>query len=115
VFNQKLYKVTSQFRGTTSSLLYAQALIKQAGYNELAPVTLMSTDVDRMTMSLTRVMELWAQFIEVSLGIWLLWRQVGAVAVAPLVITLICFLIQTWGSGFMGARQARYFSLVITD
>jgi hypothetical protein len=96
-------------------LLYAQALIKQAGYNELAPVTLMSTDVDRMTMSLTRVMELWAQFIELALGIWLLWRQVGAIAVAPLIITFLCFLVQTWGSSFMGARQARYFSNFISN
>jgi hypothetical protein len=96
-------------------LLYAQALIKQAGYNELAPVTLMSTDFDRMTMSLTRVMELWAQFIELALGIWLLWRQVGAIAVAPLIITFLCFLVQTWGSSFMGARQARYFSNFISN
>lgn len=96
-------------------MLYAQALIKQAGYNELAPVTLMSTDVDRMTMSLTRVMELWAQFIELALGIWLLWRQVGAIAVAPLIITFLCFLVQTWGSSFMGARQARYFSNFISN
>jgi hypothetical protein len=94
-------------------LLYAQALIKQAGYNELAPVTLMSTDIDRMTMSLTRVMELWAQLIEVSLGVWLLWRQVGAIAVAPLVITLLCFTVQGWASSFMGARQARYFFLAL--
>jgi ATP-binding cassette subfamily C (CFTR/MRP) protein 1 len=73
----------------------------------------MSTDVDRMTMSLTRVMELWAQLIEVSLGVWLLWRQLGAIAVAPLIITLLCFVIQSWASSFMGARQARYISLAI--
>jgi ATP-binding cassette subfamily C (CFTR/MRP) protein 1 len=103
-----LYKFTSAFRGSTSALIYQKALVKSAGYNELAAVTLMSTDIDRLTMSLTRVMELWAQLIEVALGVWFLWRQIGAIAIAPIIITLLSFIGQSYSSSFMAPRQARY-------
>jgi ATP-binding cassette, subfamily C (CFTR/MRP), member 1 len=57
-------------------------------YNELPALTLMSTDVDRVTMSLNLLNEMWARTIEIGLGIWLLWRQLGAVSIAPIVIVL---------------------------
>jgi ATP-binding cassette subfamily C (CFTR/MRP) protein 1 len=108
LFNRQLFALTTSFRGATSALIYSKSLVKEAGYNELAAVTLMSTDIDRMTMSFTMSMDMWARFIEVAIGVWLLWRQIGAIAIAPIIVTLICFMVQSWSSSYMGARQARY-------
>lgn len=107
-FFQLLFRLTTSFRGATAALIYSKALVKQAGYNELAAVTLMSTDIDRMAMSLTQSMDIWARVIEVTIGVYLLWRQIGAIAIAPILITVLCFFGQSWTSRYMGSRQARY-------
>src|ERR1700712_1862308 len=107
-WNRLLYRITSAFRGSTAALVYDKALSRQAGYKELAAVTLMSTDIDRMAMSLTRVSDLWAQALEVGLGVYLLCRQLGAIAIAPIIITLLCFGGQTYLSQLMGPKQGRW-------
>lgn len=75
------------FRGALVSLIYDRTLQLQDGvYNEAAAVTLMSTDVDRIASSLEDLHEIWAQIIEVGLGIWLLAMQLGWVCVFPLLV-----------------------------
>lgn len=101
-----MYGILTAYRGGTSSLVYARLLAKKSGYNGKAAVTLMSTDVDRTTVSLTKSTEMWAQLTEVIVGIWLLWRQLGALSLAPIGISIICFMVQTRVSNFMGPKQA---------
>jgi hypothetical protein len=48
----------------------------------------MNTDVDRVTASLKLLNEIWARLIEIGIGVWLLWRQLGAVSIAPITIVL---------------------------
>jgi hypothetical protein len=74
------------FRGTMVSLIYAKTLTISDNGGELVPITLMSTDVDRVAYSLQLVNEIWARLIETSIGIYLLWRQLGKVSVAPVLI-----------------------------
>jgi ATP-binding cassette subfamily C (CFTR/MRP) protein 1 len=58
------------------------------GLDESAALTLMSTDIDRLTVSLANFCEIWARVIEMAIGIWLLERQIGWVCVAPIVLTV---------------------------
>jgi len=75
------------FRGAMVSLIYTRTLKLQAGiYDESAALTLMSTDIDRLTTSLSSLNEIWAMVIEMVIGIWLLGRQLGWVCVAPIII-----------------------------
>ena len=53
---------------------------------EAAAITLMSTDIDRISFSLEQVMEIWARSVEIAIGTWLLARQLGWVSFAPLVV-----------------------------
>jgi hypothetical protein len=46
----------------------------------------MDTDVTMLTTSLQALCHIWAQVIEMSVGVWWLERQLGWVCVAPLVI-----------------------------
>ena len=45
---------------------------------DMAGVTVMSTDIDGITAGLLSMHDLWANIIEVGIGIYLLQRQVGA-------------------------------------
>ncbi|KAF2427512.1 ABC transporter [Tothia fuscella] len=111
-FTQKVFRIITSFRGATCSLIFAKSLLKKAGHSDLAAVTLMSTDVDRMTMGLQLLVEVWAQLLSVGIGVWLLWRQLGPVAVAPILVTLLCFFVQSYISKFMGFRQARWVAAI---
>jgi ATP-binding cassette, subfamily C (CFTR/MRP), member 1 len=106
-----MYRILTAYRGGTSSLIYARLFTKKSGYNGKAAVTLMSTDVERTTVSLSKTLEMWAHLTEVSVGVWLLWRQLGPISLAPIGITLVCFLVQTQVSKFMGPKQALLASL----
>ena len=76
-------------RGALVSLIYARSLKLQAGvYDESAALTLMSTDVDRITMSAEGFLGIWARLIQVAIGIWLLERQLGWICAAPIVVVL---------------------------
>jgi hypothetical protein len=44
----KVFRMIALFRGATASLIYGHSLIASADHNQLAAVTLMSTDVDRI-------------------------------------------------------------------
>jgi hypothetical protein len=69
------------------SLIYSKSLKIQAGvHDESATLTLMSTDVMALTTSLQALCDIWARVIEMSIGIWLLGKQLGWVCLAPLVV-----------------------------
>jgi hypothetical protein len=71
------------------SLIYDKTIELQAGvYDESSALSLMSTDLDRLTLSIVAVGEIWARLIEMAIGLWLLARQLGWVCVAPIVIVL---------------------------
>lgn len=77
----------------------------QADGHQMEVVTLMSTDIDRLTNSLGQLTGVWALIVEVGLGIWLLWRQLGLVSIAPIVVVVMCFGGQSFVSKFMPAKQ----------
>jgi ATP-binding cassette subfamily C (CFTR/MRP) protein 1 len=102
----------AMFRGALASVIYTAALSSSSNYNQMTAVTLMSTDIDRLWQSMQHVVDFWARLVEVSIGIWLLWRQLGSVAIAPIIITVFCVSLQTWLSSKTGSRQAKWVEAV---
>lgn len=72
----------------------------------------MSTDIDTLWRSLQRLVDFWARVVEVSIGIWLLWRQLGTVAIAPIITTVLCVALQVWLSKKTGSRQGRWVAAI---
>lgn len=93
-------------RGGMIGLIYTRSLSLQEGVDrDLAPVTLMSTDVDTISDAVTTVHEIWAQIIEVIIGFYLLARQLGWVSIVPFVIVIVCSRISTRIGTHVGKRQ----------
>jgi ATP-binding cassette, subfamily C (CFTR/MRP), member 1 len=66
------------FRGGLASLIFRKALdLHPNVISDSAPVTLMSTDVDGAVLCLQMLHDLWISAIEVPVGMYLLYRQVG--------------------------------------
>ncbi|KAI0389430.1 putative ABC multidrug transporter [Xylariaceae sp. FL0594] len=57
-----------------------------------AAMTLMSTDIERISLGFLSLHEVWARTIQVALASWLLYQQLGAVFVAPIAVVTACFL-----------------------
>jgi hypothetical protein len=82
------------FRGCIASFRYTKSLLSKSNENELGAVTLMSTDVDRLITSLTALTQIWGHIASVAIGTWLLWRQLGIVALVPWCIVCLCSVAQ---------------------
>ena len=54
--------------------------------NKQPAITLISADTERINLGLRNMHEVWANVIELGVAIYLLQREVGAVAVVPLFI-----------------------------
>ena len=93
-FEYRRARLLTKFRGAMVSLIYSRSLKIQAGVcDDSATLTLMSTDVTALTTSLQALCDIWARVIEMSIGLWLLQRQLGWVCVAPIVVVageLLC-------------------------
>lgn len=53
-----------------------------------APLTLMSTDVERITSGIIYLHDAWANLIQISVAMYLLKRQLGAGCVAPIIVAV---------------------------
>jgi hypothetical protein len=62
-------------------------------------------DVDIIIRVLGELNESWARLIEVAVGIGLLSRQVGAVCIVPIILTVVSTQAQGWVSRRIGSRR----------
>lgn len=92
-------------RGGLASLIYSNSIATKTGDDELTAVTLMSEDIDNIIGILHPVIDVPTSIIEVVVGLWLLWRQVGAVSLAPVVIMGACTHLESWVGIAMSARR----------
>ncbi|CRG87654.1 Cu2+-exporting ATPase [Talaromyces islandicus] len=90
-YQHQLFRMITMFRGAFVALIYDYSMtLREGQYNESAAITHMSTDVDMIARSLEQANELWARILEISIGIWLLERQLGAVCIAPVLVIIGC-------------------------
>lgn len=84
-----LFRFLTMFRAAAISLIYNRALVLENGaIDESGAETLMSTDVDAIIDVLDEANEVWSRSIEIAIGLPLLARQLGWVAIVPLIVIL---------------------------
>ncbi len=79
-------------RGGLIGLIYeklSHAPLGSAEASDSAVMTLIGTDVERIGETWYMfISEIWASVIQLSIAVWLLERQLGAVCVAPVILAL---------------------------
>lgn len=71
------------------SLIYKKTLsLKAAAVKDNAPVTLMTTDIDTIMGAGETVHDLWSSVVELPIGIYILYQQVGGPSLFILIPTL---------------------------
>jgi ATP-binding cassette subfamily C (CFTR/MRP) protein 1 len=72
-------------RGGMVAAIYQKTLtLSVADANPAAAITLMSTDVERISGGSSHLQETWANTIEVGIALYLIERQLGVACLIPL-------------------------------
>jgi ATP-binding cassette subfamily C (CFTR/MRP) protein 1 len=102
-------RVVAMARGCLVSAVYAKTtkLPSLAG-DDAAAITLMSTDIERVTMGMEKIHDVWADLVQVSLGCWLLQRKLGSAFLAPVIVVLCCGLLMVWLGRASAKTQASW-------
>ncbi|KAH7420082.1 putative multidrug resistance protein, partial [Cadophora sp. MPI-SDFR-AT-0126] len=114
-YQHAVNRVLVGFRGAVVSLIFSKTLKQHADLQDKeASLTHMSSDIDQLTFSLDALCQVWAQVIELVIGLYLLSRNLGWVCVAPIVIVVISTLCAGQVTKLIGPRQRNWIAAVQT-
>ncbi|KAB8206354.1 P-loop containing nucleoside triphosphate hydrolase protein [Aspergillus parasiticus] len=100
VYARQTNRLAAMARAGLISIIYQHTTaLTRSEVHDVAAVTLMGTDVERIWISLKTLHDCWASLLEVAVAIYLLERQVRAACVVPAIVSMVClcgtFLIST--------------------
>lgn len=108
-YYQMAYRFVTSIRGSLCGLIYTKTLdLSSAALEESVAVSLMSTDTESICQSAATLHELWASPIESAVAIYLLYRQLGLSALAPIVVATIATAGTLQLARFVGAAKKKW-------
>ncbi|KAK8047506.1 P-loop containing nucleoside triphosphate hydrolase protein [Apiospora saccharicola] len=107
------YRFTVMLRGVLVATIYRRTLSMSLSVAEDATaLSLMSTDVERIVMGMVHIHDCWSTIVQVGIAMWILYTEVGAIFIAPIVLALVCTLLAVFLSSFAGAFQASWMKVL---
>ncbi|OHE99829.1 hypothetical protein CORC01_04965 [Colletotrichum orchidophilum] len=95
-YQHMTFQLVTLFRGGLVSLIFKKTLsLDASAIKDSAPVTLMSVDIENIAVSMTFIHDVWAAAIELPVGVYLLYRQVGPPCFLLLIPGLVCTALTT--------------------
>ncbi|ETS74012.1 hypothetical protein PFICI_13878 [Pestalotiopsis fici W106-1] len=86
-------RVMYMARGALAGVVYRKVVAaKLSATQDSSALTLMSADIERIISGGLNLHEFWANAIQVGLASWLLSRDIGPSAIAPLIVVFCCFV-----------------------
>ncbi|KAL4876404.1 P-loop containing nucleoside triphosphate hydrolase protein [Aspergillus karnatakaensis] len=108
-YYQMTYRFVTALRGSLCGLIYTKSLnLSSTVLDESMAVSLMSTDTDSICQSAAKLHELWASPIESGVAIFLLHRQLGLAALAPVVVAIVATTGTLHLARFIGPAKKRW-------
>lgn len=101
-------RTLSKARSALVTAIFQKATQLNSSHLDASVLTLMSTDVERITGGMYPLHDLWANAVEVVLATWLLQRKLGAAFLAPLLVVLVSALGTSTVSKYTGPAMARW-------
>lgn len=82
-------RLMTMTRGALVPLIYSKLLqLRGNDLHQMTAFTLMSADVETIVNDSWRLLEPWAHLLQIVIGTYLLYRQLGAVCCIPIVVIL---------------------------
>ncbi|KAF2475450.1 canalicular multispecific organic anion transporter 1 [Lindgomyces ingoldianus] len=108
------YRAITMIRGGMISMLYKKAMDIDlaAAADPASSLTLMSADVERIVQGMQTAHEIWANFLEVGLAIYLLERQLGAACAIPIAVAVVSLVGSLGATSLVMQRQALWLEAI---
>jgi ATP-binding cassette subfamily C (CFTR/MRP) protein 1 len=89
VYMHQTYRMVTVSRAALISVIYSQTVdLNLSSVDESAAVTLMSTDVERISSAFQYIHGLWASPLDAIIGAYLLQRRIGLAAIGPALVSV---------------------------
>ncbi|KAK2061509.1 hypothetical protein LY76DRAFT_672896, partial [Colletotrichum caudatum] len=91
--NQRTASIT---RGSTTALVYRKAPRLDLSSPNVSPsgaLTLVGTDAETISHGITHLHEVWGGLLEIGIGVYLIYRQLGAACAMPVVLVFVVLFI----------------------
>lgn len=98
-----------KLRGCLTTALHDKALRCRSD-SKSSPLTLMNVDVERVLVGLKQMHEFWATTLAIGIALFLLYDQVGAVFIAPLILLVAMLAITTVNGTRVAPKQKLWFT-----
>ncbi|KAI9146961.1 ABC multidrug transporter B [Paramyrothecium foliicola] len=107
------YRLVVMIRTRMVSVIYQKTFNMDLLQGETrAPITLMSTDVERISYGLGFLHDVWGSVVEVAIAIWLLWRELHVYSSATMIIASMCVVTALVIGKLTGRRQQAWIEAV---
>jgi ATP-binding cassette, subfamily C (CFTR/MRP), member 1 len=86
-----MYRASTMMRGSLVSLIYQKSLrldITSPSVSAEGALTLLGTDTETIGGGIVQLHDLWAGPLEIAVGIYLLYRELGAACAMPVAIAV---------------------------
>ncbi|KAJ5157304.1 P-loop containing nucleoside triphosphate hydrolase protein [Penicillium canariense] len=94
MYQHKTCRLITMVRGSLVTLIFKKTLrMSTSAVSDATAVTLMSTDIERIGSGLREMHELYSNFTEVALALWLLARLLNIATLASTIVVVICLII----------------------
>ena len=107
------FRTMSKIRGSLVTIIYRNMLtIRAENANSSAALSLMSTDVDRITFTTFNIVDLAPSVIQFAIVLGLLARELGSSCVAPVILCLLCGLVAAQIGKLVPPRQRKWMAAI---
>jgi ATP-binding cassette, subfamily C (CFTR/MRP), member 1 len=107
-----LGKAEVKLRGALIEVVYEKSLrlslAAAHGVGGGAVSNLLSVDTERIVSCIRQIHTLWSGFVQIAVGTYLLYLQIGWPFAAALITVLLCIILTPLGSLGIGAKQTRW-------
>ncbi|KAK0619996.1 ABC transporter [Immersiella caudata] len=114
-FSQHIgFRLMAMMRGGLISIIYRKALQLPSTDSADSPVmTLLGTDVERICeIWHIAIAEIFPNIIQLGVAAWLLYRQMGAVCVAPVILVFVVTAVSLKAASYVTTRQKQWFEAI---
>lgn len=113
MYQRQLHRMITKVRGVIVTAVYSRLLeLDSSKLSDQNALTLISADLNRISLCLQTVDNLFATPVEIGVAIYLLRRQVGVSSIAPVAISILISVVSFFNSNIAIPMQKKWLAAV---
>ncbi|KAL1890953.1 hypothetical protein Sste5346_007950 [Sporothrix stenoceras] len=107
------FRTMAKIRGALVTIIYKNMLtIRAETGNSSAALSLMSTDVDRITFTTFNIVDLGPSVVQLGIALGILGSELGGSCIAPIILCLLCGIVAARLGKLIPPRQRRWMAAI---